>query len=60
MLQVTRLDHRFILIPGGTGIGKTRMGWESKHLFFISTRSGDTAEFIKVLKNNVSKYIKGF
>ncbi|CAG8695996.1 11461_t:CDS:2, partial [Acaulospora colombiana] len=63
-------DHKFIIIPGGIGIGKTRMGWESKHLSSIlSTRSNDTAEFVEALKdpcyvfidlNNGSKYIKGF
>ncbi|CAG8597138.1 4343_t:CDS:2 [Ambispora gerdemannii] len=63
-------NHKFILIPGGIGIGKTRMGWESKYLpSILSTRSSDTAEFVEALKdpcyvfidlNNGSKYIKGF
>ncbi|CAG8613575.1 14116_t:CDS:1, partial [Acaulospora colombiana] len=60
--------HKFILIPGGIGIGKTRMGWETKHLHSIlSTRSGDSAEFEEALKdpyyvfidlNNENKYIR--
>ncbi|GES90818.1 hypothetical protein GLOIN_2v1805244 [Rhizophagus clarus] len=63
-------NHRFILIPGGIGIGKTRMGWESKYLTStLSTRSSDTAEFAEALKdpcyifidlNNGNKYIKDF
>ncbi|CAG8550372.1 15703_t:CDS:2, partial [Acaulospora morrowiae] len=63
-------DHRFILIPGGMGIGKTRMGWELKNLSSIlSTRINDTVEFVEALKdpcyvfidlNNRSRYIKGF
>ncbi|CAG8731637.1 16768_t:CDS:1, partial [Acaulospora colombiana] len=60
--------HKFILIPGGIVIGKTQMGWESKHLHSIlSTRSGDRAEFVEALKDpcyifidltNGSKYIR--
>jgi len=64
-------NHKFILIPGGIGIEKTRMGWESKYLSSIlSTRSSsDTAEFVEALEdpcyifidlNNGSKYIRGF
>lgn len=62
-------NHKFILIPGGIGIGKTRMGWESKHLSSIKKSSGDTSEFIKALEdpfyifidlNNGSKYIEDF
>ncbi|GES98232.1 hypothetical protein GLOIN_2v1805244 [Rhizophagus clarus] len=63
-------NHRFILIPGGIGIGKTRMGWESKYLTSIlSTRSSDTTEFAEALKdpcyvfidlNNGNKYIEDF
>ncbi|GES74835.1 hypothetical protein GLOIN_2v1805244 [Rhizophagus clarus] len=63
-------NHRFILIPGGIGIGKTRMGWESKYLTSIlTTRSSDTAEFVEALKdpcyvfidlNNRNKYIEDF
>ncbi|CAG8502250.1 6908_t:CDS:2, partial [Acaulospora morrowiae] len=62
-------DHMFILIPGGIGIGKTRMGWESKHLSStLSTISGAT-EFVEALKdpcyvfidlNNGCNYIRGF
>ncbi|GES82061.1 hypothetical protein GLOIN_2v1805244 [Rhizophagus clarus] len=62
-------DHTFILIPGGIGIGKTRMGWESQCLSSITTSSYDTPEFIEALKdpcyisidlNNGNKYIRGF
>ncbi|GES73730.1 hypothetical protein GLOIN_2v1805244 [Rhizophagus clarus] len=63
-------NHRFILIPGGIGIGKTRMGWESKYLTSIlPTRSSDTTEFAEALKdpcyvfidlNNGNKYIEDF
>ncbi|GET03046.1 hypothetical protein GLOIN_2v1805244 [Rhizophagus clarus] len=62
-------DHMFILIPGGIGIGKTQMGWESQYLSSITTSSYDTPEFIEALKdpcyisidlNNGNKYIRGF
>src|ERR1044072_557434 len=45
-------NHNFLLIPGGIGIGKTRMGWESKYLFSsLIRRSDDTDEFVEALKN---------
>ncbi|CAG8661461.1 7898_t:CDS:2, partial [Ambispora gerdemannii] len=63
-------DHEFILIPGGIGIGKTRMGWESQHLFSsLKAKDSDTDDFVEALKdpcyifidlNNGSKYIEGF
>ncbi|GES77802.1 hypothetical protein GLOIN_2v1805244 [Rhizophagus clarus] len=62
-------DHTFILIPGGIGIGKTRMGWESQCLSSITTSSYDTPEFIEALKdpcyisidlNNGNNYIRDF
>ncbi|CAG8472137.1 18335_t:CDS:2, partial [Acaulospora morrowiae] len=62
-------DHGFILIPGGIGIGKTRMGWESKNLSSILSTRDDNTEFVEALKdpcyvfidlNSEYKYITGF
>ncbi|CAG8724885.1 13539_t:CDS:2, partial [Funneliformis caledonium] len=63
-------DHKFVLIPGGIGIGKTRMGWETKNMLDnLTRRNDDTDEFVKALKNpyyfsidlnNGCKYIPGF
>ncbi|CAG8567503.1 3221_t:CDS:2 [Diversispora eburnea] len=63
-------DHQFILIPGGIGIGKTRMGWESQHMLSIlKAKDSDTDDFVEALNdpcyifvdlNNGCKYIKGF
>ncbi|CAG8536916.1 11796_t:CDS:2, partial [Racocetra fulgida] len=63
-------DHEFILIPGGIGIGKTRMGWESQHMFSrLKPKDSDADDFIEALKNpcyifvdlnNGCKYIKEF
>ncbi len=57
-------DHNFILVPGGIGIGKTRMGWESQYL----NVHADSVELKEVLKNpcyifidlnNGCKYVPG-
>lgn len=63
-------DHQFILIPGGIGIGKTRMGYESQHMFSsLKAQDSDAPDFVAALKdpfyifidlNNGSKYIKEF
>ncbi|CAG8639550.1 5838_t:CDS:2, partial [Funneliformis caledonium] len=59
-------DHYFLLIPGGIGIGKTRMGWESQ---FLKGEHADSAEFKEALENpcyifidlnNGCKYVPGF
>ncbi|CAG8635862.1 10024_t:CDS:2 [Funneliformis caledonium] len=64
--------HKFTLIPGGIGIGKTRMGWESNHLSSALTLgSTDTYDnkFVEALKspcyifvdlNNGCQYLEGF
>ncbi|RIB18477.1 hypothetical protein C2G38_2036856 [Gigaspora rosea] len=62
-------DHQFIQIPGGIGIGKTRMGWESQYMFSSMKTDECQADFVAALKdplyilvdlNNGSRYIKEF
>ncbi|PKY48303.1 hypothetical protein RhiirA4_524867 [Rhizophagus irregularis] len=63
-------NHNFLLIPGGIGIGKTRMGWKSKYLSSnLVGENDDNDEFVEAMKNpcynfidlnNGSKYIDGF
>ncbi|GET52487.1 hypothetical protein GLOIN_2v1805244 [Rhizophagus irregularis DAOM 181602=DAOM 197198] len=63
-------NHNFLLIPGGIGIGKTRMGWESKYLSSnLVGGNDDNDDFVEAMKNpcynfidlnNGSKYIDGF
>jgi hypothetical protein len=45
-------DHKFILVPGGIGIGKTRMGWESNHLsstLALESTDTDDNKFVEAL-----------
>ncbi|CAG8739623.1 9465_t:CDS:2, partial [Funneliformis caledonium] len=63
-------DHHFIQVPGGIGIEKTRIGWESQYLLSSLKAENDyTDEFKKALKdpcyifvdlNNGCKYLMGF
>jgi hypothetical protein len=63
-------DHYFVQVPGGIGIGKTRIGWESQYLLSSLKAENDyTDEFKEALKdpcyifvdlNNGCKYLMGF
>ncbi|CAG8656881.1 3417_t:CDS:1, partial [Acaulospora colombiana] len=45
-------DHKFLLIPGGVGIGKTRMGWESQYLLSsVKSEDYDNDDFKEALKD---------
>src|ERR1044071_6482 len=58
-------DHTMILVPGGSGIGKTRAGWELQHLvthadYFKFKFAGSSAKidlFREALQNPCYLYI---